>query len=127
MCSADGPLCAICGESNDEGVWHTDSDCIGNLVAEVSRLKARLAEAKPMKLFVWVDPYETEGLAAALFVVAENESQAREIAFDRQRAKSYWDCFLYVRNNWLPPKCVKLGPPTRVIDLPCAEWHEVDE
>jgi hypothetical protein len=69
-----------------------------------------------MKLFVWANPYVSSG-TSGLFVIAETEDQARVLA---DGAPGY----SFVEFDSTPMGNVKLGPPTRVVDIPCAEWHE---
>lgn len=77
-----------------------------------------------MKLFVWANPYPVYYGSSGLFAVAETEEQARQIA---ESAPVY----SYIHNEKTSPEfersLIKLGPPTRVVDLPCAEWHEWSE
>ena len=74
-----------------------------------------------MKLFVWANPYSIPYGTSGLFVVAEDEAQARELA------KS-GECYSYVEYaGGKSAGSIDLGPPTRVVDVPCAEWHEWSE
>ena len=73
-----------------------------------------------MKLFVWVDPYEVEFGTSMLFAVAETLEEAKAEAM---RGQAY--AFGEFKQDRVP--VVELGAPTRVLDLPCAEWHEWSE
>jgi hypothetical protein len=69
-----------------------------------------------MKLFVWVNPYYVDYGNTLLFVVAEDVESAKEMATKRQ-AYQWGD----LEQESLPK--VDLGEPSRVLELPCAEWH----
>ncbi len=81
-----------------------------------------------MKLFLWNNPYSVPYGSSLVFAVAETLEDAkaevlkgRVCAFGedyehRQPTEEY---------DWR--KEIKLGEPTRVLDLPCAEWHEWSE
>jgi hypothetical protein len=73
-----------------------------------------------MKLFVWADPYKIRYGSSALFAVAETEEQARALAINAPR-------YAYVRFKKDSGAKAELGPPTRIVELPCAEWHEWEE
>lgn len=75
-----------------------------------------------MKLFVWADPYRVSWGSSLLIAVAETEEQAREQA---RRAAAYK--YGHYDNNKGVNKSIPLGSPIRVVDLPCAEWHEWSE
>lgn len=74
-----------------------------------------------MRLYVWNDPYHVSYGGSILYVVAETEEQARELAvaapvaaFGNIREEGQkWD--------------FKLGAADRVLDLPCAEIYEWSE
>lgn len=70
-----------------------------------------------MKLFVWADPYQIEGGNSALFAVAETIEQARALA---KKAPGY----AHIDLKGHPDRNVTLCEPIRIVDLPCAEWHE---
>jgi hypothetical protein len=76
-----------------------------------------------MKLYIWNTPYSVAYGSSLLFVVAPSLKEAR-----RQAKKGTWwkygDC---PENPILPKHFPLLGSPTRVVDLPCAEWHEWSE
>lgn len=74
-----------------------------------------------MKLFVWANPYGVSYGTSMVFAVAETEDQAREII---QSAPAY--TYAEFSGNNVPRNMV-LGPPLRVVDCPCAEWHEWSE
>lgn len=77
-----------------------------------------------MKLFVWNKPYQVNYGSSLLIVVAENEEQARiaackasQCAFgDDWRGQKDWSFIV-----------ATLGPPTRILEVPCAEMHEWSE
>lgn len=74
-----------------------------------------------MKLFIWNDPYGVSYGGSCLYVVAETEEQARDIA---RSAKTSEYGSGADNHNHLPEE---LGPPTRVLDAPCAEVYEWSE
>lgn len=74
-----------------------------------------------MKMFVWADPYRVSYGSSLLVVVAETLEQARIVAM-QGKAYTYGE-FLSDR---LPMEAIQ-SEPTRVIDVPCAEWHEWSE
>lgn len=74
-----------------------------------------------MKLFVWNNPYPVSWGSSLVFAVAETEDAAREVA---KTAKAY--SFGEYENEH-GRSMVVLGAPIRVLDLPCAEWHEWSE
>ncbi len=74
-----------------------------------------------MKLFVWNDVIGVSYGGSCLYVVAEDEEQARSIAATAKLSKYGHD----PRENAGFHK--ELGKPTRVIEAPCAEvyfWQE---
>lgn len=73
-----------------------------------------------MKLFVWERPYTVFYGSSMLIAVAESVEEAKRIA---KSAPGY----SYTIFDGHPNRSVKLGEPTRVVDLPCAEWHEWSE
>lgn len=75
-----------------------------------------------MKLYVWADPYSIPYGSTMLIAVAETEEAARTIAEGAPRY-SYGQ----YRSNGETGGGAKLGAPTRVVNLPCAEWHEWSE
>jgi hypothetical protein len=72
-----------------------------------------------MKLFIWAEPYRVDYGTSAVFAVAETVEQARAIARGAPAYK-YVEFGYGIRDY-------DLGEPTRVVDLPCAEWHEWSE
>ena len=74
-----------------------------------------------MKLYVWADPYCRAYGGTMVFAVAKNLREARKIA---ETAPEYAYA-KYERKG--PGASVKLGEPTRVVSLPCAEWHYWEE
>lgn len=72
-----------------------------------------------MKLYIWKDPYKVNWGSSMCFAVADNLETAKEIA---QGANLYR--FVEYESGYMN---LPLGEPTRVVDLPCAEWHEWSE
>ncbi len=72
-----------------------------------------------MKLFVWADPYKVYYGTAMVFAVAEDLESAKAEA---ARGEAY----AYGKYAEVNPG-VALGDPTRIVDLPCAEWHKWQE
>lgn len=73
-----------------------------------------------MKIFIWNDPYSVAYGGSFLFVAAETEEQARELARIAPITKFGFDP---AGGGFHLP----LGNPTRVIDAPggeCYEWFE---
>jgi hypothetical protein len=76
-----------------------------------------------MKLFVWCDPYQVTYGSSMVFAVAATESAAR-----KQAAKGLaYKCGKYKQDSDMSALAVRLGKPDRIVDLPCAEWHEWSE
>ena len=73
-----------------------------------------------MKLFIWDDPYPVQYGSSMVFAVAKDLETAKEIAMN---APGY----AYTKYNNIPDKSKPLGEPVRVLELPCAEWHEWSE
>lgn len=75
-----------------------------------------------VKLFVWVNPYEVRYGGSMLYAVAEDEQQARALIAKETPRFSYGD---FAK----PPLLFNdlLGPPDRVLDVPCAEVYEWQE
>jgi hypothetical protein len=67
-----------------------------------------------MKLYVWENPYEIRYGYSLVFVVAENLRKARKQATLGK---------VYGRDI----TTTDLGKPTRIVKLPCAEWHSWEE
>ena len=72
-------------------------------------------EGDVMKLYVWVDPYAVSYGNSMVFAVARNLREAKKVA---KKGKAYAHG-KYAKET---PE-IELGEPTRVVDLPCAEWH----
>lgn len=68
-----------------------------------------------MKLYIWSDPYDIPFGMTMVIAVAESVGEARKQA---ATGKAY--AFGNMRDD---RPTVKLGKPTRVVSLPCAEWH----
>lgn len=75
-----------------------------------------------MKLYLWSNPYGVAYGSSMVFAVAENIRAARQ-----QAAKgTAWSFNEYEQGNAGVDK-IKLGKPTRIVNLPCAEWHQWSE
>lgn len=72
-----------------------------------------------MKLYVWEDPYPVLYGTSLVYAVADSLEAAKDAA--RRNAE---DEHKY-RSDFLGG--VELGEPTRILDVPCAEWHEWSE
>lgn len=68
-----------------------------------------------MKLFVWCEPYDVSYGTSMFYAVAETVEEAKALAVG---APNY--AFGRYKQDGTPK--VELGEPTRVLDLPCAEW-----
>ncbi len=77
-----------------------------------------------MKLYLWADPYEVSYGSSMVFAVAATLAAAK-----RQAAKGLAYKYGKYKQDGSPGAFVaaKLGEPDRVLDLPCAEWHEWSE
>lgn len=73
-----------------------------------------------MKLFVWSNPYHVKYGSSMVFAIAENVDEARNLA---KTGKSY--AYNEYEQKTVPQD--ELKEPTRIVDLPCAEWHEWSE
>lgn len=80
-------------------------------------------DKKQMKLYVWKQPYSVAYGQADLFVVAENLKIALELA-QSKLAKRYSYNTLEGKGGY---NHFKLFKPTRIVKLPCAEWHKWSE
>lgn len=76
-----------------------------------------------MKLFVWCDPYHVNYGSSMVFAVAETEEEARNEAA-KGLAYKYGE---YKQDGDFSALAGKLGKPARIVDCPCAEWHEWSE
>lgn len=72
-----------------------------------------------MKLYVWSNPYRVSYGSSMVFAIADSLDEAKEIAAN---GKAY----SYNEYDQPTPK-VSLGEPIRIVDLPCAEWHQWSE
>lgn len=73
-----------------------------------------------MKLFIWADPYRVSYGSSMVFAVAANLTAAK-----KQAAKGIAYAYCKYPADWSPSDlAAKLGEPLRILDLPCAEWHE---
>jgi len=77
-----------------------------------------------VKVFIWVDPYPVNYGSSLLFAVAETVEQARSEA-------SYGTQCHYGEPDRPQGDMTRLAlvlkEPDRILDLPCAEWHEWSE
>lgn len=73
-----------------------------------------------MKLYIWADPYPVAYGSSMAIAVAGSVEEAKAILRDSARA------YAYARYSEAVPKA-DLGEPTRVVDLPCGEWHRWSE
>lgn len=74
-----------------------------------------------MKLFIWSNPYHVGYGSTMLMVVAEDVSAAKKLAMS---GASYH--YTEYGQEGVPMNAAQiaaLGEPTRIVDLPCAEWH----
>lgn len=76
-----------------------------------------------MKLYVWSNPYPVSYGSSMVFAIANSLEEAKLIAADKERCTAY--AYNEFKQDSLPG--VSLGEPIRVVDLPCAEWHEWSE
>ncbi len=75
-----------------------------------------------MKLFIWAKPYHISYGDSMVIAVAENLEEAKTQALT---AMSY--SFGQYEQEGNPSGVVELSEPTRVLDVPCAEWHRWEE
>lgn len=73
-----------------------------------------------MKLFVWNNPVPVRNGSSMLYAVASNQDEARAIA----AKAAVYEYGYYVRGSEGANANVELGEPTRVHELPCAEWFK---
>jgi hypothetical protein len=71
------------------------------------------------KLYVWDDPYEVAYGSSLCVVVARTLEEAKEIARHSTNGRYPHKGQLYLEFD--------VGEPTRVMPLPCGEWHEWSE
>jgi hypothetical protein len=69
-----------------------------------------------MKLYIWSNPYSVSYGSSMVIAIADNVDKAREIA---KTAPAY----SYNEYEDKAPLWSELKEPTRVVELPCAEWH----
>lgn len=74
-----------------------------------------------MKLFVWTGPYPVSYGSSVVFAIAETVEEARIVA---ARGKLYSFAEYEQKADMAQ---YALGEPTRIVDLPCAEWYEWEE
>lgn len=77
-----------------------------------------------MRMYIWEAPAKIPHGHCRYIAVAWNVAQARELAL---KAKGYFFDHefdpLGDNGEIPPPEKIILGEPTRVVELPCAEWH----
>lgn len=69
-----------------------------------------------MKMFVWCDPYRVKWGSSMCVAIAADLESAKQLA--RQGKLMSFGEF-----KGRTPE-VELGEPTRVLEIPCAEWYE---
>lgn len=74
-----------------------------------------------MKLFIWADPYQVPYGTSAYFAVAETVEEARKLAI---KAPRYSYVRFYDGDGVGQSDQLLAVDPTRIVDLPCGEWHE---
>jgi hypothetical protein len=84
-----------------QALWHTD---------------------RIMKMYVWVDPYLMSYGGSMLYAVAESVEQAKQIAMEKALI---WSFGKYSPHQHKAG--IELGEPTRILDLPCAEFMDYEE
>jgi hypothetical protein len=89
----------------------------------IEALEAELERAKALKLFLWCDPYRVSYGSSMVFAVAASVEAAREMAA-QGKAYKYGE---YEQERSPGELAAKLKEPNRVLELPCAEWHEWSE
>lgn len=94
-----------------------DGHCDG--AKEIARAAFVWCQRSAMKLYIWNEPYSVSWGSSLLFAVAESLEEAKKIA---ATAPGY-----RFGIHETGTQSAVLGEPTRVLDLPCAEWHEWQE
>jgi hypothetical protein len=81
-----------------------------------------------MKLYFWANPYKVAYGESWVIAVAETLDDAKRQAAAGKVFKFGLD---FSDSKRFPQEQsvlkIELGEPTRVVDLPCAEWHEWSE
>jgi hypothetical protein len=80
-----------------------------------------------MKLYLWADPYPVHYGDSLLFSVAETIEDAKKQAESGLMYKYGKYLNDDASRDYIESVSKKLGEPIRVLDLPCAEWHEWSE
>jgi len=83
--------------------------------------RPRICRNEAMKLYIWNNPYDVSYGSTYLCVVPNSENEAREVARG-SKTIAYGE---FQKDYCLLPD--DLGPPTRVLDAPCAEVIEWSE
>jgi hypothetical protein len=78
-----------------------------------------------LKLFIWANPYHVNYGNSGYFAVAETVDNARAIA--RSAHKYSYVEFDDGATFGATADALLAGEPTRVVDIPCGEWHEWSE
>ena len=77
-----------------------------------------------MKLYIWANPYSINYGHSMLLAVASSVEEAKLLAATQAIAYAYTE---YGKDRYCPMRIEELREPTRVVDLPCAEWHRWEE
>lgn len=96
-----------------------DGHCDG--AKEIARAAFIWCQRSAMKLYFWNEPYPVKWGGSLLFAVAESLDEAKRIAAS---VMSYRYGVHENDTSFLIVQSADLGEPTRVLNLPCAEWHE---
>lgn len=70
-----------------------------------------------MKMFIWIDPWRVPYGSSLIVAVAESLEEARDLPVDVANGRL---------SPWNPPQ-IKLGEPSRIVDLPTAQAFEYEE
>lgn len=76
-----------------------------------------------MKLFVWNRPYQVDYGCSMVFAIADTIETARALACSQEAKRFSFNAYEQDSCEWRH----YLGDPIRIVDLPCAEWHEWSE
>lgn len=74
-----------------------------------------------MNLYIWADPHHVPYGGSLLVAVAETLDEAKAIA-KRSPCYEFGGYLGDITGDQIP-----LGEPTRVVPVPCAEWHQWSE
>lgn len=73
--------------------------------------------SETMRLYIWAGPYRVSYGTSMAIAVASSVEEAKTLLAAGVPSYAFVDC----PGDAIPPHT--LGEPTRVVDLPCAEWH----